>query len=392
VDYGKRALVEHEKFRGKLTVGSKMPLKDSDDLSIAYTPGVAAPCRAIAERAADAYKYTMKGRTIAVVTDGTAVLGLGDIGATAALPVMEGKAVLFKEFADLDAFPICLDTTDVDEIVHAVKLIAPGFGGINLEDISAPRCFEIERKLQAELDIPVFHDDQHGTAIVVAAATMNACRLLQRDIQALRVVISGAGAAGTAIAQMLLYIGIKHIVVCDSKGILSTKRDLEPSKRALLEEIAAKGVADGSHEGSLADALQHADLFIGVSAPGIVSAEMVQSMNPGAIVFALSNPTPEIMPDLAKQAGAAVVGTGRSDFPNQINNVLVFPGIFKGALMAGASRITREMMFAAAEGLCSVIPESELTPDHIIPSPFIPGIADRVAEYVQHASKDASSE
>jgi malate dehydrogenase (oxaloacetate-decarboxylating) len=388
MDYNKLALEAHAKFQGKLEVTSKMPVTNLEELSIAYTPGVAAPCLEIAKDKSLANKYTLKGHTIAIVTDGSAVLGLGDIGPEAALPVMEGKAALFKAFADVDAFPICLDTNDVDEIVHAVELLAPTFGGINLEDISAPRCFEVERRLRESLDIPVFHDDQHGTAIVTAAAVLNAFRLLNRPLSSVKAVINGAGAAGTAIAQMLLAIGVNDIVICDSKGAIhSTRPGLAQDKLELATLLKEKrGYGFSPDVQTLSDAVKGRDLFIGVSAPGVLFADDVKNMNADPVIFAMSNPVPEIMPDVAIKAGAKVVGTGRSDFANQINNVLVFPGIFKGALAANASDITDEMKIAAVHALADFIPVSELREDYVIPSPFEPGIADAIAVAVQNAA------
>lgn len=384
MDYYKESIKMHRKFHGKLEVKSKVPVETRDELSTAYTPGVAQPCIEIAEHPLEAFDLTIKANTVAVVTDGSAVLGLGNIGGLAALPVMEGKAVLFKEFAGIDAFPICLDTQDTDEIVDTVIRIAPTFGGINLEDISAPRCFEVERRLKHALDIPVFHDDQHGTAVVVSAAVINAFRYLNRPLSEIRAVVNGAGAAGNAVMKMLLAIGVRDIVVCDSKGILSIERsnmgDLGGDKLEILEVTNKENLS-----GVLADAVRGRDLFIGVSVPKVLTEEMVLSMAPNPVVFAMSNPEPEIMPDLAKNAGAAVVGTGRSDFPNQINNVLVFPGIFKGALQARAKDITEEMKVAAAKALAALVSEEELSADYVIPPPFKPGIADAVAAAVAKA-------
>jgi len=374
----------HEEHRGKMAVISKVKVADKDDLSTAYTPGVAEPCRKIYENPEDVYKYTNKSNIVAVVSDGSAVLGLGNIGGLASIPVMDGKALLFKEFAGIDAFPICLDTQDVDEIVHIVKNIAPTLGGINLEDISAPRCFEIEEKLQAQVGIPVFHDDQHGTAVVVSAAVINAAKLTGRKLSDIKAVINGAGAAGTAIARMLMNLGIRDIIACDSKGILTRDRsDLNEAKRRLASITNSRQI-----NGTLADAVQGRDLFIGVSAAKVLTQEMVKTMNQDAIIFAMANPEPEIQPNLAKEAGAAVVGTGRSDHPNQINNVLIFPGLFKGALAAGAKRITEEMKTAAAFALAGIIKEDELEPDYIIPSAFYPGAADIVAAAVEKAWRE----
>ena len=369
----------HRQWRGKLAVAPKCPLDGRRDLALAYTPGVAEPCKRIAADAQAAYECTIKGNTVAVVTDGSAVLGLGNIGPTAALPVMEGKAALFKAFGGVDAFPICLDTQDADEIVQACIQLAPVFGGINLEDIAAPRCFEIEERLNDALDIPVFHDDQHGTAIVVLSGIINALRLVGKDAPECRVVINGAGSAGIAIAKLLLAYGFEHVTLCDIDGIVSSANpSLNDAQRAML---AVTNLEDA--QGTLADALVGADVLVGVSAPGVVSQDMVRSMAPGAIVFAMANPTPEIFPDEAKAAGAAVVGTGRSDFPNQVNNVIAFPGIFKGALQARAERITEPMKLAAAKALAALVPDDELSADFIIPDPFDPRAADAVAEAVR---------
>lgn len=384
MDYYKASLKMHEENKGKMAVVSKVRVENKDDLSTAYTPGVAEPCRRIHENPDDVYKYTNKSNIVAVVSDGSAVLGLGNIGGLASIPVMDGKSLLFKEFAGIDAFPICLETQDVDEIVNIVKNIAPTLGGINLEDISAPRCFEIEEKLQEAVDIPVFHDDQHGTAVVVSAAVINSAKLTGRSLDSMRAVINGAGAAGTAIAKMLMNLGIKDIVACDSKGILNKSRnDLNEAKKRLTAVTNSDNI-----EGSLADAVKDRDLFIGVSAAGVLTQDMVKSMNRNPIIFAMANPEPEILPDLAKEAGAAVVGTGRSDYPNQINNVLIFPGLFKGALAARAKRITEEMKTAAAFALAGIIKDEELEPDYIIPSAFYPGAADIVAEAVEKAWKE----
>ena len=364
MDINELALEAHEKWNGKLETGLKSPIKSREDLSIAYTPGVAAPCRVIAEDKEQAYKYTLKANTVAVVSDGSAVLGLGNIGPEAAMPVMEGKCALFKAFGDVNAFPICLDTQDPDEIVAAVKAIAPTFGGINLEDISAPRCFEIESRLKKELNIPVFHDDQHGTAIVVLAGTINALKLVNKNAADCHVVVNGAGAAGIAITKLLLLYGFKHVILCDSKGIVSKDSpNLNWAKKEITEVTNLE-----NKTGSLADALVGADIFIGVSAPGVVTAEMVKSMNKDAIIFAMANPTPEIMPDIAKEAGARVIGTGRSDFPNQVNNVMVFPGIFRGALEGRAEQITDDMKLVAAKAL---------------PEVFDPRVADLVSKAVK---------
>jgi malate dehydrogenase (oxaloacetate-decarboxylating) len=386
INYYEESLKLHETKRGKLEIVSRVPLKTAADLSTAYTPGVAQPCTAIHDDPENAYKYTMKGRTVAVVSDGSAVLGLGNIGGLASLPVMEGKAILFKAFGGIDAVPICLETQDTDEIVRIVKNIAPAFGGINLEDISAPRCFAIERRLQALLDIPVFHDDQHGTAIVVSAAAINACKLLGKPLASVKAVINGAGAAGTAVAKMLLALGLRDVVVCDSKGLLSPDRLSELSEDKIdLLEITNKG----DLRGGLTEATAGRDLFIGVSGPRLLTEDMVASMNKGPIVFAMANPEPEIMPLLAKTAGAAVVGTGRSDFPNQINNVLVFPGVFKGALAARAKAVTEGMKIAAAYALADVVKQNELSPDYIIPGAFNETVADAVADAVARAWRQA---
>ena len=374
-----KALKMHEQWNGKLETTAKAHVDTREDLAIAYTPGVAEPCKVIAEDPEAAYKYTIKANTVAVVSDGSAVLGLGNIGSLAAMPVMEGKAVLFKEFGGVNAVPICLDTQDTEEIIRTVVNIAPAFGGINLEDISAPRCFEIETRLKELLNIPVFHDDQHGTAIVVLAGIINALKVTGKKKEDCRVVINGAGSAGIAIAKLLLTYGFSHIIICDSKGIISRSADnLTPVK----EEIAQITNKDDL-KGTLADALKGADIFIGVSAPGVVTADMVASMNKDAILFALSNPVPEIMPDLAKAAGAKVVGTGRSDFPNQVNNVVAFPGIFKGALEGRAAQITEEMKLAAAEAIAGLVADDELNEDNILPQPFDPRVADTVSQAVK---------
>lgn len=382
MDYYEESMKMHRLKRGKIEVVSKVPVMTKDDLSTAYTPGVAQPCVEINNNPKEAYELTIKANTVAVVSDGSAVLGLGNIGGLASIPVMEGKALLFKEFAGVDAFPICLDTQDTDEIVSIVKNIAPVFGGINLEDISAPRCFEIEKRLQSMLDIPVFHDDQHGTAIVVSAAVINAFRLLRKPLNRVKAVINGAGAAGTAIFKMLSALGVSDIIICDSKGILSPDRlaSLSKEKIELLELTNKDNISGG-----LAEAVVERDLFIGVSGPRVLTKEMVETMSANAVVFAMSNPEPEIMPDLAKQAGAKIVGTGRSDFPNQINNVLVFPGLFKGALKARARKITEEMKVAAAYALAELVQDSELREEYVIPSAFREGVADAVAKAVAEA-------
>ena len=371
-------LLFHEEHKGKISVTSKVAVKTRDDLSTAYTPGVAEPCRKIRDDKSEVYRYTAKGNLVAVVSDGTAVLGLGDIGPEAAMPVMEGKSILFKEFAGIDAFPICLDTKDTDEIVETVKRLAPTFGGINLEDISAPRCFEIERRLKEELDIPVFHDDQHGTAIVVSAGLTNALKYVGKAFSEAKVVINGAGSAGISICKLLLELGVGDIVLVDRNGILAVGEEwMNPAQK----EMAEKTNKEQLH-GDLKDAMKGKDVFVGVSAPNIVTAEMVGTMAKDAIVFAMANPTPEIMPDEAKKGGARVVATGRSDFPNQINNVLVFPGIFKGALEARATDITEEMKIAAVRAIADIIKPEELTEDYIIPGAFDERVADNVAREV----------
>ena len=381
---GEKALLMHEQWNGKLETISKTPVKSREDLAIAYTPGVAEPCKVIAEDAEAAYKYTMKANTVAVVSDGSAVLGLGNIGPYAAMPVMEGKAVLFKEFGGVNAVPICLDTQDTEEIIKAVTYLAPGFGGINLEDISAPRCFEIEERLKATLNIPVFHDDQHGTAIVVLAGIINALKVVGKKKEDCRVVVNGAGSAGVAITKLLLTYGFPNIIMCDKVGIVSKDTEGLNWMQQKMTEVTNLS----NEKGTLADALKGADIFVGVSAPGIVSPEMVASMNKDSILFAMANPVPEIMPDVAKAAGARVVGTGRSDFPNQVNNVVAFPGIFKGALEGRAPQITEEMKLAAAEAIASLVDEKDLNEDNIMPQPFDPRVANLVAEAVKaHINK-----
>ena len=372
-----KALELHEKWNGKLDTVSKVQVKTREDLALAYTPGVAEPCKVIAKDPEAAYRYTIKSNTVAVVSDGSAVLGLGNIGPLAAMPVMEGKCALFKEFADVDAFPLCIDSKDTDTIVQTIYLISKSFGGINLEDIAAPRCFEIERRLKEMCDIPVFHDDQHGTAIVVAAALLNAIKVTKKEMGKLRIVINGAGAAGIAIGKHLINMGFGNVIMCDINGIICEGDEgLNPGQ----EEISH--ISNLNHEhGKLADALKDADAFIGVSRPNLVTKEMVSTMNNG-IVFAMANPTPEIMPDEALAGGAAVVGTGRSDFPNQINNVLVFPGVFKGALSVRAKEITELMKQRASYAIASMIPDEELTPENIIASPLNKGVADVVAKAV----------
>ena len=374
-----KALKLHADLKGKLSTEAKYHVKTREDLSLAYTPGVAKPCVEIANNPEDVYKYTWKGNTVAVVSDGSAVLGLGNIGAKAAMPVMEGKAVLFKEFGNVNAVPICLDTQDPDEIVDTVVRISPGFGGINLEDISAPRCFEIENRLKEILDIPVFHDDQHGTAIVVLAGIINALKVVGKEKENCKVVVNGDGSAGIAITKLLLKYGFIDVTICGIYGILSKDiKDLNWAQKEMAEVTNLSG-----QNGVLADAMKSADIFIGVSAPNIVSEEMVASMNKDAILFAMANPTPEIMPDLAKKAGARVVGTGRSDFPNQVNNVVAFPGIFKGALEGRAKQITEEMKLAAAHAIASLVPDSELNEDNILPEAFNPDVADVVSKAVK---------
>ena len=381
MDIAQESLRLHEQWQGKLETVPKMKIETREDLALAYTPGVAEPCRKIAENPSDAYKYTMKANTVAVVSDGSAVLGLGNIGPAAAMPVMEGKCALFKTVGGVNAVPLCLDTQDVDEIVETVKRLAPSFGGINLEDISAPRCFEIERRLIDELDIPVFHDDQHGTAIVVLSGVINALRLTGKQKEACRVVVNGAGSAGIAIAKLLLNYGFRNLILCDKCGIINSRSEgINEAQRAML---ATTNLND--EEGALADAMRGADIFVGVSAPGIVSADMVKSMNSDAILFAMANPTPEIFPDVARAAGARVVGTGRSDFPNQINNVVAFPGIFKGALESRATRITEQMKLAAAEALAALVSDDELSEDFIMPEPFDPRAVEAVAAAVAGA-------
>ncbi len=374
-----KALMMHEKWNGKLETVSKTSVKTREDLAIAYTPGVAEPCKVIAKDKEEAYKYTMKANTVAVVSDGSAVLGLGNIGPYAAMPVMEGKAVLFKEFGGVNAVPICLDTQDTEEIIKAVTWMAPGFGGINLEDISAPRCFEIEERLKATLDIPVFHDDQHGTAIVVLAGIINALKVVGKKKEDCKVVVNGAGSAGVAITKLLLTYGFPNIIMCDKVGIVSKNTEgLNWMQQKMTEVTNLK-----NETGTLADALKGADIFVGVSAPNIVTPEMVASMNHDSILFAMANPVPEIMPDVAKAAGARVVGTGRSDFPNQVNNVVAFPGIFKGALEGRAAQITEEMKLAAAEAIAGLVPPEELSEDNIMPEAFNPKVAELVAEAVK---------
>ena len=373
------ALQMHKKWNGKIETTAKSHVRTREDLAIAYTPGVAEPCKVIAKDPTAAYTYTMKANTIAVVSDGSAVLGLGNIGALAGMPVMEGKAVLFKELGGINAVPICLDTQDTEEIIRTVVNIAPAFGGINLEDISAPRCFEIEERLKELLDIPVFHDDQHGTAIIVLAGIINAMKVAGKDKETAQVVVNGAGSAGVAITKLLLRYGFKYVTMCDINGMLN---ESSPNLNWMQKEMVKVTNLEG-RQGTLADALKGADIFVGVSAPNIVTKEMVASMNHDAILFAMANPVPEIMPDLAKEAGAKVVGTGRSDFPNQINNVMAFPGIFRGALEGHATKITEEMKLACAEAIASLAPDDELTETHIVPDALDPIIADVVSKAVK---------
>lgn len=382
MNYNEEALKMHEAFKGKIEIKSKVRLENRDDLSTAYTPGVAEPCRKIHENTEDVYRYTAKGNLVAVLSDGSAVLGLGNIGAEAAIPVMEGKAVLFKSFAGVDAFPICVKSQDIEEIINTAVNIAPVFGGINLEDIQAPKCFEIEDRLKKILDIPVFHDDQHGTAIVVSAALINALKLTEKNMEEVKIVLNGPGAAGTAIIKMLISLGAKNIVACDSKGIVVEGRNggLNAHKMELSKITNSQKL-----KGTLKDAMVGADVFIGVSAPNSVTEEMVKSMNPDSIIFAMANPTPEIMPDIAKKAGARVVGTGRSDFPNQINNVLAFPGVFRGALDCRAKQITEEMKKAAAYAIANLVTDEQLAEDFIIPGPFNNRVAMAVAAAVAEA-------
>ncbi len=375
----------HEKLKGKIEVNSTVEVKSMHDLSLAYTPGVAEPCKEINKDLDKVYTYTRKGNLVAVVTDGTAVLGLGDIGPEAGMPVMEGKAVLFKTFANVDAFPICLATKDVDEIVNTVKMIAPTFGGINLEDISAPRCFEIERRLKKELDIPVFHDDQHGTAVVTLAAMLNALKIVGKKIEDISVVVNGSGAAGIACTKLLMSLGLKDVILCDRKGAIYKGR---AGLNAAKEEIAEITNLD-KKQGSLEDVIKDADVFIGVSAPNTLTPKMVKSMNRDAIIFAMANPVPEIYPEDARAAGARVIGTGRSDFPNQINNVLAFPGIFRGALDVRATDINDDMKIAAAKAIAGIISDEELNEDYIIPKPFDPRVSEAVAKAVAKAAIDS---
>lgn len=373
-----KSLRLHEEKRGKIEINSKVQVTNKEELSLAYSPGVAEPCRKIVEDEKNIYKYTSKGNMVAVITDGSAVLGLGNIGPKAALPVMEGKSILFKNFADVDSFPLCLDTQDTDEIINICKNLAPSLGGINLEDISAPRCVEIERRLKEELDIPVFHDDQHGTAIIVTAALLNACKLTKKDPKTLKVVVSGAGAAGSSIVRMIHSYGVGDIISVDIDGIINSKRENMDFLQKEILEITNKDDV----EGSLADAMKDADVFVGVSAGNIVSKEMIRSMHDNPFVFAMANPEPEITPEKAREAGARIIGTGRSDYPNQINNVLAFPGIFRGALDVSAMQINEEMKLAAAYAIAGVIDEDELREDYIVPSPFDERVVDAVAKAV----------
>lgn len=374
-----KALLLHEEWNGKIETIAKSKVNSREDLALAYTPGVAEPCKVIAEDKEAAYKYTMKANTVAVISDGSAVLGLGNIGAHAAMPVMEGKAVLFKEFGGVNAVPICLDTQDTEELIKTITYLAPNYGGINLEDISAPRCFEIEERLKATLDIPVFHDDQHGTAIVVLAGVINGLKVVGKEKENCKVVVNGAGSAGVAITKLLLTYGFKNVIMCDKVGIISK----ETEGLNWMQEKMAQVTNPNNETGLLADAMKGADIFVGVSAPGIVSEEMVASMNQDAILFAMANPVPEIMPDAAKKAGARVVGTGRSDFPNQVNNVVAFPGIFKGALEGRATQITEEMKLAAALAIAGLVSDEELNEDNIMPQAFDPRVADVVANAVK---------
>lgn len=374
-----KALLLHEEWNGKIETVAKSKVNSREDLALAYTPGVAEPCKVIAEDKEASYKYTMKANTVAVISDGSAVLGLGNIGAHAAMPVMEGKAVLFKEFGGVNAVPICLDTQDTEELIKTITYLAPNYGGINLEDISAPRCFEIEERLKATLDIPVFHDDQHGTAIVVLAGVINGLKVVGKEKEDCKVVVNGAGSAGVAITKLLLTYGFKNVIMCDKVGIISK----ETKGLNWMQEKMAQVTNPNNETGLLADAMKGADIFVGVSAPNIVTEEMVASMNRDAILFAMANPVPEIMPDVAKKAGAKVVGTGRSDFPNQVNNVVAFPGIFKGALEGRATQITEEMKLAAALAIAGLVSEEELNEDNIMPQPFDPRVADVVANAVK---------
>ena len=381
-NFGELALKMHENNGGKVGIQSKVEVRCKDDLSTAYTPGVAEPCLKIKENKDEVYKYTCKGNMVAVVSDGTAVLGLGNIGASASIPVMEGKSILFKEFADVDAFPICIDTMDIDDIVKTVKLLEPVFGGINLEDINSPRCIEIENRLKEELDIPVFHDDQHGTAIIVSAGILNAAKLAKKKVEDLEIVINGAGSAGMAIAKMLLNLNVKNIVLCDINGAIHEESEnINWAQREMLE-VTNKN----NEKGTLVDIIKNKDVFIGVSAPNMVTKEMVSTMNEKAIVFAMANPTPEIFPDEAKAGGAYIVGTGRSDYPNQVNNVLAFPGIFRGALDVRAKEINEEMKVAAAYAIANVVSDEELSPEYVLPDAFNKSVVENVAKAVKEAA------
>ena len=380
-----KSLELHEKNKGKIEVISKVTVTSKEELSLAYSPGVAEPCRRIAENKADVYKYTSKGNMVAVISDGSAVLGLGNIGPEAALPVMEGKAILFKAFAGVNAFPICLDTQDTEEIIRTCKILAPSFGGINLEDISAPRCIEIETRLKEELDIPVFHDDQHGTAIVVTAGILNSYKLLKKDITKAKVVVCGAGAAGSSIIKMIKKLDVADILAIDIDGIIA--RDDENREYNFLTKELSEITNKENLKGGLKEAIKGADIFIGVSAPGLLKSEMVKEMNKDSVIFAMANPTPEIMPEEALAAGAKIVGTGRSDYPNQINNVLAFPGLFKGALESGAKKITEEMKFATSQAIANLITDEELSTEYVIPSPFDPRVAETVAKAISDLVK-----
>ncbi|CAG7840561.1 MULTISPECIES: NAD(P)-dependent malic enzyme [Clostridium] len=384
MNYSEKSLKIHEENKGKISVNSKIPVTNKEELSTAYTPGVAEPCREINKCPDNVYKYTAKGNLVAVVTDGTAVLGLGDIGPKAAMPVMEGKAILFKEFADIDAFPICLDTKDTEEIIKTIKYISPTFGGINLEDISAPRCFEIEKRLKEELDIPVFHDDQHGTAIVVLAGLLNALKVVGKELQSAKIVINGAGSAGISICKLLLLAGAKNIVMCDLKGALIKDAHWMNEAQKDIAEVTNKQLETGT----IKDIIRGKDVFIGVSGPNVLNAHMVSTMNKDAIIFAMANPSPEIMPDEAKKGGARVIATGRSDFPNQINNVLVFPGIFKGALKARARDITEDMKLAAARAIASIVKDDELNENYIIPDAFNKKVVSVVSSEVEKVAEN----
>ncbi|MDR1892616.1 MAG: NAD-dependent malic enzyme [Oscillospiraceae bacterium] len=383
MDYAEKALLKHAEWRGKIEINSRAAVTDKDTLSVAYTPGVAAPCLEIAKDAGLSYKYTRRGNLVAVVTDGTAVLGLGDIGPEAAMPVMEGKCVLFKEFGGVDAFPLCVRSKEVDTIVNTVALLAGSFGGVNLEDISAPRCFEIERRLKAVCDIPIFHDDQHGTAVVVVAALLNALKLVGKEFSRVEAVVNGSGAAGIAVTRLLMCFGLKNVILCDRSGAIYEGRSGLDGEKAVMAQISNKQ----RKAGTLADVIKGADVFIGVSAPKTLTPDMVRSMAKDPVIFAMANPVPEIQPDEAKAAGAAIVGTGRSDFANQINNVLAFPGIFRGALDAGARDINDDMKIAAARAIAALVPPEECSPEYIIPSPFDNRVAQAVAAAVAETAR-----